>query len=111
MSQVPDDLYYKQPQTPAILAAKDVAWLGRVFLDWSKFPDVGAVGTFGAPPNGRHYTRVRFKDLRFAYPVLLLKATRATRWTESVTIAPDGSVDEMEMGGHVQKVGLRAVRR
>lgn len=102
VSQVPDDLYYKQPQTPAILAAKESP-LGRVFLDWSKFPDVGAVGTFGALPNGTHYTRVRFKDLRFAYPVLLLRGHTGNPLDGEVTIAPDGSVDEMEMGGHVQK--------
>ncbi len=101
-SQTPDDLYYKQPQTPAILAAKR-SWLGRVFLDWSAFPDVEEMDTFGALPNGTRGTQVQFQDLRFAYNVLSTRGRTKIPLGGIVTIAPDGSVDEMRMGGRVQK--------
>lgn len=101
-SQAPDDLYYKQPQTPAILAAKR-SRLGRVFLGWSKFPHVEEIDTFGTLPNGAHYTRVQFQDLRFAYSVLFLHGGTNSPLSGVVTIAPDGTVDQMEMGGEIQK--------
>jgi inner membrane protein len=102
-SQAPTDLYYKQPQTPTILAAKN-SWLGRVFLDWSKFPVVEEAGVFGTLPNGAHYTQVRFQDLRFAYDILFLRGRRnGNPLGGTVTIAPNGGVDEMRMGGRVQK--------
>lgn len=101
-SQTPEDIYYKQPQAPAILAAKN-SWLGRVFLDWSKFPVVEESGTFGSLPNGTHYTQVRFEDLRFAYNALFLHGHADNPLGGTVTIAPNGSVDEMRMGGRVQK--------
>jgi inner membrane protein len=101
-SQAPNNLYYKQPQTPAILAAKR-SWLGRVFLDWSQFPYVEESGVFGTLPNGTHYTRIRFQDLRFAYDSLFLHGRTSNPLGGIVTIAPDGKVDEMEMDGTVQK--------
>ena len=101
-SHASDDLFYKQPQTPAILAAKR-SWLGRVFLDWSAFPDVEDIDTLGALPNGSHGTQVQFQDLRFAYNVLSTRGHTKIPLGGIVTIAPDGSVDEMRMGGRVQK--------
>ncbi len=101
-SQAPMDLYYKQPQTPVILTAKE-SWLGRVFLDWSKYPVVEESGVFGMMPNGAHYTQVRFKDLRFAYDALFLHGRRDNPLGGTVTIAPNGRVDEMRMGDRVQK--------
>lgn len=101
-SQAPDDIYYKQPQTPAILAAKR-SWLGRVFLDWSQFPYVEQIGTFGNLPNGAHFTRIQFQDLRFAYNVLSMHGHTRNPLSGVVTIAPDGTVDEMQMGERVQK--------
>jgi inner membrane protein len=101
-SQAPADLYYKQPQTPAILAAKK-SWLGRVFLDWSQFPFVEESGNFGALTNGRRYTRIQFQDLRFAYNALFLHGGRDVPLSGTVIIAPDGAVDEMRMEGRIQK--------
>jgi inner membrane protein len=101
-SQAPSDLYYKQPQTAAILTAKR-SWLGRVYLDWSQFPFVEESGIFGALPNGAHYTAVRFQDLRFAYNALFLRGRRGNPLRGTVIIAPDGKVDEMRMGDRVQK--------
>ncbi|MHB1744921.1 MAG: metal-dependent hydrolase [Acidobacteriaceae bacterium] len=101
-SQAPDDLYYKQPQTPAILAAKR-SWLGRVFLDWSKYPYVTQARSFATLQSGAHYTQVRFEDLRFAYNVLFLHGRRNNPLGGTVTIAPNGEVDEMRMNGRLQK--------
>ncbi len=102
LSQAPTDLYYKQPDTPAILAAKK-SWLGRVFLDWSQFPYVEGSGVFGTLPNGAHYSRVRFQDLRFAYNALFLHGRQDNPLGGTVTIAPNGVVDEMRMGKRIQK--------
>lgn len=101
-SRVPEDVYYKQPQTAAIRTAEG-SWLGRVFLDWSRFPLVEEAGTFGALPGGAPYTRVSFRDLRFAYDVLFMKGRNDNPLGGMVTIAPDGRVDEMQMGDRVQK--------
>lgn len=101
-SQAPGNLYYKQPQTPAILAAKR-SWLGRVFLDWSKYPYVAQADTFDTLQNGAHYTQVRFLDLRFAYNVLFLHGRKDNPLGGTVTIAPNGEVDQMQMNGQLQK--------
>lgn len=100
-SEAPDNLYYKQPQTPAILAAKR-SWLGQAFLDWSKYPFVAQRGTFDTLKDGE-YTQVHFEDLRFTYDVLFLHGRRDNPLGGTVTIAPNGAVDEMRMNGRVQK--------
>ena len=101
-SEAPDNLYYKQPQTRAILTAKR-SWLGHAFLDWSKYPFVAQRGTFDVLHDGEHYTQVHFEDLRFAYDVLFLHGRRANPLGGTVFIAPSGEVDEMRMNGRKQK--------
>ncbi len=100
-SQTPADVYYKQPQTAAVLTAKK-SWLGRVFLDWSQFPFVEESGG-GSASGGGQFTQVRFEDLRFAYDALFLHGRGENPLGGTVTIAPDGTVDEMRMGERVQK--------
>lgn len=55
------NIRYKPEETPASLAAKK-SYLGRVYLDWAKYPltEVEPMGFSG-------YV-VRFEDLRYAYP-------------------------------------------
>lgn len=96
------DLYYKRPQTTAILAAEK-SWLGRAYLDWSQFPLVEEAGAPETPESGARFTKVRFKDLRYAYDVLFLHGREATPLGGTVIIAPDGTVDEMQMNGRGQK--------
>jgi len=54
---------YKPEETPVTLAAKK-SYLGRVYLDWAKYP---ITETEPLEFGERGYI-VRFKDLRFAYP-------------------------------------------
>ncbi len=60
---------YKPPVTPAVAAARQ-SYLGRVYLDWAKWPvveDMGEIPIPGAPPppRGAQWHAVQFRDLRF----------------------------------------------
>jgi inner membrane protein len=68
---------YKPEETAATLAAKN-SYLGRVYLDWAKYP-VAEV----EPVTGEPGYIVRFEDLRYAYPEL------SGRGTLSATVALD----------------------
>lgn len=101
-TESPASLYYKPPQTPAILAAKR-SWLGRVFLDWSKFPFADETG-LRVLPDGSQETRIRLEDLRFAYNVLFMHGRGHRPFGGSVVIGPDGSIVRMRMNGQPQKL-------
>ncbi|MEK6398515.1 MAG: metal-dependent hydrolase [Terriglobus sp.] len=92
----------KPPVTPAVLAAK-ASWLGRVYLDWSRYPMVEDRGTveqlhpeLDLAPQERTWRVVRFTDLRFGYPVLGRGSNTAPLSAEAWV---DGSL-------HVQRVFL-----
>jgi inner membrane protein len=53
---------YKTQETPVTLAAKR-SYLGRIYLDWAKYP-ITETETLDSPPG----YLVRFQDLRYAYP-------------------------------------------
>lgn len=55
--------FYKEPQTPAILAA-DRSYFGRVYLDWAVFPYIQQE----SHPEDHPGYLVRYEDLRYAYP-------------------------------------------
>lgn len=62
-------ILYKPTVTPAVAAAKK-SYLGRVYLDWSKWPIVEDMGEIPipdapAPPQGAHWHAVQFRDLRY----------------------------------------------
>ncbi len=57
------EVHYKPEQTPVMLAAKR-SYLGRVYLDWAKYP-ITETETLQPPQEG--YI-VRFRDLRYVYP-------------------------------------------
>lgn len=101
-SQAPGNMYYKQPQTPAILTAEG-SWLGRVYLDWSKFPFVQQSVNFGMYSRHALDTKVRFQDLRFAYNALFVRGRQDNPLRGTVIVAPDGQVEEMRMGNRIQK--------
>jgi inner membrane protein len=62
----PDDhmqIRYKPEETPVTLAAKK-SYVGRVYLDWAKYP-ITEAQTLSSPQQG--YI-VRFYDMRYQYP-------------------------------------------
>ncbi|MBV9340429.1 MAG: metal-dependent hydrolase [Acidobacteria bacterium] len=61
------ELIAKPPETPATAAAKR-SYLGRVYLDWARYPLVGEV-------SAGEDSIVLFKDLRFEYPPLRSRIT------------------------------------
>jgi inner membrane protein len=61
---------YKPEETPITLAAKK-SYLGRVYLDWAKYPVTEAEQV----NEGSTVYIVRFRDLRYAYPGSAARAT------------------------------------
>ena len=104
-----DDVIFKPPVTPAVMAAKR-SWLGRVYLDWARFPLVedrghaNLVASDELAPDPLD-SAVEFSDLRFAYPPLSRGGSGATTRALSAWdyIGPDGTIDAMVMNGRVQK--------
>ena len=91
----PQETYPKIADTPFVTAAK-ASWLGRIYLDWSKFPRVVDAGAaihvhpdmeLTAEQGAMHV--VRFSDLRFKYDTLFMKGASgesplgAEAWVDS----------------------------
>lgn len=103
------DVIHKAPVTAAVAAAKQ-SYLGRVYLDWSKWPviedhdTVRAPGASFAPQPGWH--TVEFQDLRFGYAPLArgasgqLENPPLSGW---VYVGPGGEIEGMWMAGHEQR--------
>jgi len=97
------DVIYKPPVTPAVAAAKQ-SYLGRVYLDWGKWPvvqDQGTIQAPGADPPQPGWHAVEFQDLRFGYAAVGSDA-RATLsgW---VVVGRSGEIEGMYMQGKEQK--------
>jgi inner membrane protein len=75
-------IHYKPEETPTTLAAKK-SYLGRVFLDWAKYPLL-ETEHLDDPPRG---SVVRFQDLRFA------SAGRSGHTPLSCSVELDGNLD------------------
>jgi inner membrane protein len=65
---------YKPVETSATLAGKN-SYLGRVYLDWAKYPVVEVEPKLGEMTGERPGYIVRFQDLRYAYPELSGRGT------------------------------------
>lgn len=100
VSHSSSDTYYKQPQTAAVRAAEG-SWLGEVYMNWSQYPLVYSLGTDGSLQN--RTTAIHFVDLRFAYNPLFLRPASRVPLSGTVLVAPDGSIDEMRLNGHIQR--------
>ena len=101
------DPIYKPPVTPATLAAKS-SWLGRAYLDWSKFPlveDVGhqAAAGSGLMPPRPDWTTIEFRDLRFSYSVLFLDSSKSSPLAGWVYVGPGQEIEAMILSGREQK--------
>jgi inner membrane protein len=102
------DIVYKPAVTPAVMAAKQ-SWMGRVYLDWSKFPVATDLGndpvpyeTAPTPQPGWH--TIQFQDLRFANSALGLKGPRSsTPLGAYVYVGPGNEVEGMFMSGKEQR--------
>lgn len=58
---------YKPEETPVTLAAKQ-SYLGRVYLSWAQYPITETEELEPGLANNHAAYRVRFRDLRYAYP-------------------------------------------
>jgi inner membrane protein len=103
-----DDIIFKPPVTAATAAAKR-SWLGRVYLDWARFPLVidrgraNLVASDELAPQPQD-TAVEFRDLRFAYSFLSRGNNSAAATLNAwVYVNPDGAIDAMVMNGRLQK--------
>lgn len=84
--------YYK-PEETAVLEAGKKSYLGRVYLDWAKYPL-----TMAAPvEEGNVAYRVRFIDLRYSYP------GRTTPLGASVDLNQDLQVVAQRFGRRLQR--------
>jgi inner membrane protein len=96
-----------KPQVTTAVAAAKRSWLGRVYLDWARFPVVtdrgpaGLVASDELAPKPRD-TAVEFRDLRFAYSVLS-RGRAAGALTAWVYVTPAEAIDAMVMNNHLQK--------
>ncbi|HZZ39878.1 MAG TPA: metal-dependent hydrolase [Acidobacteriaceae bacterium] len=104
-----DDVIYKPSVTPAVTAAEQT-YLGKIYLDWSKWPVVTDLGHVPVPgvdvtPEPNWHT-VEFQDLRFGYwPLGSERAGRPrvpplSGW---VYVGPGNEIEGMFMQGHEQK--------
>jgi inner membrane protein len=102
-----DDVIFKPPVTPATTAAKR-SWLGRVYLDWARFPVVtdrgpaNLVASDELAPQPQD-TAVEFRDLRFAYSFLSRSGAASSALTAWVYVTATGAIDAMVMNNRVQK--------
>jgi len=99
------DLLYKPPTTPAILAAER-SWLGEVYLDWSSWPmvtEMGPTSAVSALAGTADWTAVRFMDLRFLYDTSMMQGRSNPPLSGTVYLDADQRVVRMELGGHVQR--------
>ena len=100
-----NDVIFKPPVTPATAAAKN-SWLGRVYLDWARFPVVtdrghaNLVASDELAPQPQD-SAVEFRDLRFAYG-FLSRGRNSSVLTAWVYVAPGGAIDAMVANGRVQ---------
>jgi inner membrane protein len=81
--------------------------LGRVYLDWARFPVVTDRGhanlvTSDALAPQPQDTAVEFRDLRFAYS-FLSRGKDSNVLAAWVYVGPGGEIDAMVMNNHVQK--------
>ena len=97
---------YKPAVTPAVAAAKQ-SRLGRIYLDWSRFPLVEDAGV-GTPPDltddrAEHLERINFEDMRFGYSDFFGRPMDHRPLAGIVFLAPNGQVEATYMSGRPQE--------
>lgn len=101
---------YPKPETTLQTLAAKHSRLGRVYLDWSKFPQVQEIGTVAEihpemdlSPAEQSLTVVRFRDLRFLYDVLAFHGRENPALTGEAWVDDQRRVVRMSFGGAVQR--------
>jgi inner membrane protein len=101
-ADLPDraQVFYKPPETPVVSAAKS-SQLGRVYLDWARFPWIETESLREA--DGAY--AVRFRDLRFDYSPFTFLNQRQSRTPLSAQVVLDHNlhVVTMQIGNREQK--------
>ena len=101
LSAPESDTIYRPPTTLATLVAKR-SYLGRIYLDWSRYPIVEQTGV---DADGR--ATVTFRDLRFMYDTFLTRDGANSRdnppLTGTVVVNSDRHVESIAMGSRQQK--------
>lgn len=100
-----DQTIYKPEVTKAVAAAKQ-SYLGKVYLDWAKFPITEDKGPIAPPgydvdPPQRNWHTVQFRDLRFGYPVFSFRPSDSvlSGW---VYVGPQNEIEGLFMSGKEQ---------
>ena len=97
------NVIYKPPVTPAVAAAEQT-YLGKVYLDWGKWPlvqDQGAIQAPGGDPPQPGWHAVEFQDLRFGYaPLGAGGRVTLSGW---VVVGAHGEIEGLYMQGREQK--------
>ena len=99
------DIFYKPPATPAMLAAEK-SWLGEVYLDWSSWPlvaEIGPAAPIDEAPGAPDWTEVSFRDLRFMYDTSMIQGRNNPPLSATVYVDAHHQVARMQLGKRVQK--------
>src|ERR1017187_1340128 len=99
------DIFYKPPATPAMLAAEK-SWLGEVYLDWSSWPlvaEIGPAAPIDEAPGAPDWTEVSFRDLRFNYDTSMIQGRNDPPLSATVYVDSYHQVARMQLGKRVQK--------
>ena len=98
----------KPPTTLSTLAAKH-SLLGRVYLDWSKFPVTEEIGTVGdihpemdLQAQEQAFHDVQFRDLRFGYDIWNLHGQVSKALTAEAWVNEQRQVERMYFGSNEQ---------
>ncbi|WP_419804509.1 metal-dependent hydrolase [Terriglobus sp.] len=98
----------KPPTTLSTLVAKH-SLLGRVYLDWSKFPVTEEIGTAGEihpdlplQPQEQAFHDVQFRDLRFGYDIWNLHGQVTKALTAEAWVNDQRQVERMYFGSKEQ---------
>ena len=89
-------IYPKTQESPVVIAARK-SYLGRVYLDWAKYP---VVKVYRLKDAGGIAYRVEFADLRYAYPETTGRAPLSTseELNSNLEVVEEGSGSRNENG-------------
>jgi len=104
MEFTPQEIFWKGATTPATQAA-DASPLGRVYLDWAKYPLVDDLGILvhSDTPELNGLRAVRFRDLRFMFNTFAYKGRDHAPLSGIVYLDAQNHIVRTEMNGAQQR--------